>query len=131
MSDTCKSCGNNLYGNKVKCPFCGEPIRNTGYSSTGRTINNNNNIYNTSNNSQSNYNNNMSSNRTVTPSHHADSGGSGWGLLGFCVPLVGIILYFVWKDERPYTAKACLNGALISIGISVFLNVIAGCMSFM
>ena len=42
-----------------------------------------------------------------------DKGGFGWGLLGFFVPIVGLILYLVWKDERPKTAKAAGKGALI------------------
>ena len=27
MNNTCKKCDSNLYGNKYKCPFCGEPIK--------------------------------------------------------------------------------------------------------
>ena len=27
-----------------------------------------------------------------------DNGGFGWGLLGCCIPLVGLILFLVWKD---------------------------------
>ena len=26
MDNTCSKCGNNLYGNRLKCPFCGESI---------------------------------------------------------------------------------------------------------
>ena len=26
MENTCSKCGNNLYGNRLKCPFCGEAI---------------------------------------------------------------------------------------------------------
>ena len=127
MSDTCKKCGNNLYGNKTKCPFCGEPIR-AGYSSGSKSSLNNNNTYSSGNSNNNNY---RTQPRRTSSSYSADSGGAGWGLLGFCVPLVGIILYFVWRDERPYTAKACLNGALISIGLSIFLNVVTACMSAM
>jgi len=57
-----------------------------------------------------------------------DSGGFGWGLLGFCIPIVGIVLYFVWKDERPNTAKALIQGALISIAISIFFTIVSACM---
>lgn len=66
---------------------------------------------------------NTNSGRKVTN----DEGGFLWGLLGFCVPLVGIILYFVWKDEKYNTAKALLTGALISIGISIFANIVVAC----
>lgn len=48
-----------------------------------------------------------------------DNGGFGWGLLGFCMPLVGLILYLVWKDEKPRTAKAAGKGALITAIIQV------------
>lgn len=44
-----------------------------------------------------------------------DNGGFGWGLLGCCIPLVGLILFLVWKDEKPKTAKAAGIGALISV----------------
>jgi len=42
-----------------------------------------------------------------------DNGSFGWGLLGFCIPIVGLILYLVWKDEKPLNAKAVGTGALI------------------
>ncbi len=41
-----------------------------------------------------------------------DDGGFLWSLLGFCVPIVGLILYLVWKEERPNTALAAGKGAL-------------------
>ncbi len=53
-----------------------------------------------------------------------DEGGFLWGLLGFCVPLAGLILYLVWKTERPNTAKAAGLGALISVGIAVVYYII-------
>ena len=51
-----------------------------------------------------------------------DTGGFGWGLLGFCVPVAGLILYLVWQQDRPLTAKAAGTGALIGF----ILNIIAG-----
>jgi hypothetical protein len=53
-----------------------------------------------------------------------DDGGFLWGLLGFCIPIVGLILYLVWKDERPITAKAVGVGALISVGFTVMVYLI-------
>lgn len=47
-----------------------------------------------------------------------DSGSFGWGVLGFCLPIVGIILYFVWKENKPLSAKMAIRGALISVAIS-------------
>lgn len=48
-----------------------------------------------------------------------DNGGFGWGLLGCCVPLVGLILFLVWKDSKPKTAKAAGIGALVSVIVSI------------
>ena len=42
-------------------------------------------------------------------------------LLGFFIPLVGIILYFIWRDETPLKAKSALKGAIISIVIVIIL----------
>ncbi len=48
-----------------------------------------------------------------------DNGGFGWGLLGCCIPVVGLVLFLVWKDTKPKTAKAAGIGALVSVGILV------------
>ena len=48
-----------------------------------------------------------------------DKGGFGWGALGCCLPLVGLILFLVWKDTKPKTSKAAGIGALVSVGIAV------------
>ncbi len=55
-----------------------------------------------------------------------DTGSFGWGLLGFCFPIVGLILYIVWKDTKPLNAGIAGKGALIGfiLGlISGFLQV--------
>ena len=44
-----------------------------------------------------------------------DNGGFLWGLLGCCIPVVGLILFLVWKDQKPNTAKAAGIGALVSV----------------
>lgn len=45
----------------------------------------------------------------------SDNGGFGWGLLGCCIPIVGLILFLVWKDQKPKTAKAAGIGALVAV----------------
>ena len=44
-----------------------------------------------------------------------DTGHFGWGVLGFFFPIVGIILYFVWRTSKPKTAKVALYGGIIGI----------------
>lgn len=53
-----------------------------------------------------------------------DNGGFGWGVLGCCIPIVGLILFLVWKDTKPKTAKAAGIGALVSVGIAIVYYVI-------
>lgn len=42
-----------------------------------------------------------------------DNANDGWCCLGCCIPLVGLILYFNWKKERPKTAKKVIIGTII------------------
>lgn len=53
-----------------------------------------------------------------------DNGGFLWGLLGCCIPIVGLVLFLVWKDQKPKTAKAAGIGALVSVILWVVFYVI-------
>lgn len=53
-----------------------------------------------------------------------DNGGFGWGLLGFCIPIAGLILFLVWKDTKPKTAKVAGIGALVSVILSIVFYVV-------
>lgn len=44
--------------------------------------------------------------QSTAPAPVVDNGGFGWGLLGCCVPIVGLILFLVWKDSKPKSSKA-------------------------
>ena len=44
-----------------------------------------------------------------------DNGSFGWAVLGFFIPIVGLILYLVWKNELPLRARSCGKGALIGV----------------
>lgn len=54
-----------------------------------------------------------------------DNGGFGWGVLGCCIPIVGLVLFLVWKDTKPKTAKAAGIGALVSVVIGILYYVLA------
>lgn len=45
----------------------------------------------------------------------SDTGSAGWKILGFVFPLIGLILYLVWKTTNPLNAKAVGKGALIGV----------------
>lgn len=45
----------------------------------------------------------------------------GLKFLAFCVPIVGLILYFVWKDQKPLTAKSLVKPMIIGF---IVINVL-------
>lgn len=54
-----------------------------------------------------------------------DSSVGALGLVFFCIPLVGAIMYFVWKGEKPEKAKKACNLALWGVAVGIILNIIA------
>lgn len=135
MANVCNKCGNNLYGNKTKCPFCGESISSSSKGTSSRASTSpsgnklNSSSYKSNNNSYSGYDNsnNQQPRSTSRSSSNSDTGSSGWSLLGFCFPIVGIILYLVWQNDQPLNAKAALNGALIGIIVGFIFGLFSAC----
>ena len=56
-----------------------------------------------------------------------DSGSFGWGVLGFFFPLIGLILYIVWKDNKPRSASVAGKGALWSVIVDFVLFLLVLC----
>lgn len=54
----------------------------------------------------------------------SDSSSFGYALLGFCIPIVGLILYLIWKDTTPLKAKSAGKGALVSVIVGVIFYII-------
>jgi len=46
------------------------------------------------------------------------------GIVLFCLPLVGAIMYFVWKDDKPKKAKTACYLALGGTALGIVLQVI-------
>lgn len=61
---------------------------------------------------------NCGSSQNTTP-QVTDNGGFLWGLLGCCIPIVGLVLFLVWKDTKPKTSKATGIGALVGVIIGI------------
>ena len=53
-----------------------------------------------------------------------NKGNAGWAVLGFFIPLVGLILYLVWKDDKPGDSRMAGKGALISVVVSIAIFVL-------
>ena len=49
------------------------------------------------------------------------------GILAFFMPLIGFILYFVWKDEKPQSAKTVGLIALCTFGLTMLFYACVGC----
>lgn len=47
-----------------------------------------------------------------------------FGVLGFFIPLAGLILFVLWKDERPKAGKAAITGAVIGFILAVCFGVL-------
>ena len=55
-----------------------------------------------------------------------DAPSMGFAVLCFLFPLIGLILYLVWKDEMPLKAKSCGKGALAGVITSVCVGILCG-----
>jgi len=95
MSKYCGNCGNQVDERAYVCPKCGVIVNNNFNDVNNRNINN-----------------------------VVDNGGIGYAFLGFFFPVVGLILYLVWKDNKPKSAKSVGKGALISVIVGVIFYVL-------
>jgi len=48
-----------------------------------------------------------------------DAPSGGFATLCFFFPVVGLILWLVWKDKTPLKAKSCGKGAIIGVCVEV------------
>lgn len=53
-----------------------------------------------------------------------DAPSAGYAVLCFCFPIVGLILYCVWRESLPKRAKSAGMGGLIGFSIGVVLTVL-------
>lgn len=51
-----------------------------------------------------------------------DKQSTGLNILSFLFPIVGWILYFVFKSESPEKAKGCGIWGLVGFGLGLFFN---------
>ena len=60
---------------------------------------------------------------TATPAVK-DAPSTGYGVLGFFIPIVGLILYVSWKKDTPLRAKSAGTGALIGFILNLLVYVL-------
>lgn len=68
----------------------------------------------------------VSNNTTLTKQTTQEDDGTLYGFLGFCIPIVGLILYLTWQESKPNSAKAAGVGALIGFGLGFLGIILAG-----
>lgn len=114
----CRNCGSKMNENAVVCVKCGA-AKNGGNSycpNCGKETNAG---------AAACLNCGCSLATTNTASHGVsgvnDDGNLGWGILGFLIPIAGLVLYLMWKDTKPKTAKVAGKWALISFIIGTVL----------
>lgn len=49
---------------------------------------------------------------------------TGLAIVSFCFPIVGIIVYFSNKSDKPNKAKSACHAALWGFGIGIVLNIL-------
>ena len=55
-----------------------------------------------------------------------DAPSTGYAVLGFLIPIVGLILYLVNKDSAPQKARSAGKGALVGFVLSLVFSIIYG-----
>jgi uncharacterized membrane protein YvbJ len=48
---------------------------------------------------------------------------TGYAVLGFFVPIVGLLLYLLWKEERPRASSSAGKGAFIGFIINILFTI--------
>lgn len=122
----CPNCGAQLEENVKFCAFCGQSVTwdqgdqsqssaSQSYEYEEPAVDHNEgyvpNDQFTSQSSYNDYSNDQYSGGTgVNP---YDQPSIGFAILGFFIPLVGLILFFVYRNSRPQRAASCIKGAAI------------------
>ena len=63
-------------------------------------------------------------NRKACVTSSNDAPNTGLAVLGFFIPLVGLILYMIYKDTAPLKAKSAGKGALIGFCVGIVFSII-------
>lgn len=110
----CNKCNHQASDDAKFCPVCGNSFEE-------KINENQNNSTDTSSSNYSYYNFDAMSTPPVQESE--DKSSVGFGILCFFFPIVGLILFLVWKNDYPKKAKSCGIGALIGVIANIVLSI--------
>lgn len=60
----------------------------------------------------------------------ADAPSFGYAALGFFIPVAGLVLYLVWKEQTPLRAKSAGKGALAGVIVWISLSILMAILAF-
>ena len=116
----CTSCGKEFQNDMNFCPFCGTPaVKNEQQTQDYNYAQN----YNRTQYGNGQYYGGQQPYGYNEP-NPKDKPSAGFNALAFFFPIVGLILYLVWRDETPKRAKAIGKWALISVIIGVVFYIV-------
>ena len=129
----CRNCGQELNENDRVCPACGTPVvKNESVNEEQNTASEKATAQGAPHTGQRTY--EYNADKTASQSTYnysgadyqpsSDTGSAGWGILGCCLPLIGLILFLVWKDSKPLSAKKAGIGALVGFIAGILLYVL-------
>ena len=97
----CYKCGQEIEDDSKFCPLCGAQIEQSqediDYSSYAPDYNN-----------------------------PMDKPSIGLNILSFLFPIIGIVLFFVWRNTYPIKGKSCVKFSLMSIIFNFIFMIVAG-----
>jgi hypothetical protein len=111
---TCQNCKNAIYIYQSYCENCGE--NNPKYvkpKTESFDVPPPSNSSNYSNTNQNYY--------SYKPSTTEEGTTVGWFILGLFFPIVGFILYFSFKKDKPKASNSSVTGAFIGLFFNLFL----------
>ena len=132
----CTNCGKDYPDLFTECPYCesvnkkdkntNKKIKPKSKPKTNKTVEesvNKDNLIDippiTNNSSNPNFKDNVN-----------DKGEFKWALCGCCLPLVGFILWALWRKEKPNTAKILITASLVSFIICTIIIAVSFTLSF-
>lgn len=112
----CGVCGRTSESSFVFCPWCGNRFQ-TGEKPAGKYTQPWKDV--------------PAANNSARVKKYKDTGAFWFGLLGFLLPPLGLILYLCWSDKRPRRASAVSAGAfttivLLAVAAAVLLLAVFG-----
>ncbi len=111
----CRSCGKQVNSNSEVCPSCGvRPLNDSQYcQSCGSETKPQQEIC------------TSCGVKLIGKTNSNDKPSTIANIGSFCFPIVGLILYLVWKQDKPIAAKSACNWTLIGIGVSIAIYLVA------